>query len=168
VLSSRHTIPTVGFALFLLCAELTNRAEESPNRDTEDLSSRKLALSVAMPRFYSPGVGFLRALRTEEYDEPFQPTWSAPKGLRAFLITDTGVEFSAGRVNVHTSTGRRELLVLVDPNKNKAYALRGLGNPVEGFNALVKDMKLTVGRREKLWTYSGFSLTLQETSQIKL
>jgi hypothetical protein len=103
-----------------------------------------------MPRFYSsPEGGFLRALRSEEYDDPFQPAWM-PRRLIAFLITDTGVEFSStGKVLIHSSTGRRELLVLVDTNKRKAYALRGLGNPIEGFDALVRDMKLTIGSSQQ-------------------
>jgi len=134
----------------MLSTVTTHWAETAPVRNAEDTNSRKLALSIAMPRFYSsPGGGFLRALRSEEYDEPFQPAWM-PRRLSAFLITDTGVEFSAdGKMFVHSSTGRRELLVLVDTNRNKAYALRGLGNSVEGFDALVKDLNLTVGSSEQ-------------------
>jgi hypothetical protein len=140
----------VRIAIAALLIYAGNRAECSENPPSpiaaEESITRRLALSAAMPLFYSsPAGGFLQALRTEQFDEPFQPAWMARKQLSAFLVTDTGIEYSsAGRPIVHTSTGRRELLVLVDSASKKAYPLRGLGDCSNSFNGLTKDLHITV------------------------
>jgi hypothetical protein len=101
---------------------------------------------------------YLQAIRAGAYDEPFQPTWMARTGLRAYLLRYTGVETMQGeRPVVHTSTGRQEVLALLDPAKSRTYLLRGSRDPVGGFNSLVHDLGLKCGSEEPvvalLWIF---------------
>jgi len=139
------------FVLLSLCAATGWAAPEStkntPREEESDI--RELALSARRSLTTISASQYLRALRAEVYDEPFQPGWLAPKGMRAYLIIDSGVEGTAGgRPIVHTSTGQGEVLVLVDPTRRKAFALRGSPDPMRGFNALVRDLDIKINSPE--------------------
>jgi len=140
-----------GTLLVLLVASGVATPREKPIRAetmTED-QSRDLALSTARPLFGKAPGEYLRALRAAEYDEPFQTEWLHLRGLRAYVVIETGVEFpSSGRPVVHTSTGSASVLVLVDPVQRKGYSLRGLGDPTRAFNNLTHDLGVKIGTAE--------------------